>query len=1590
MDLGVIPDSDPGIPALDPLSPRWRSLEHVPPIDSVEHVESLTSDVPASQPPNITELSELSEPIPLEPIEPVELSEPSGPSRPSEPSESLEHLVIAQDTLNSEIPELGTSTSHNEPVDLATNANHATSLLRSPDSDASLQDITDESDRENFNIPRRRRFNFEKWVEDEKKTHEFVYHRKLKVFHGAKSDSEDSDFELNNLSQNYAQNEFEQTLDENSLVDYADADMDEDSVEVDNLEEDRPMDQLSHHRRKRIIDSSESENGSDSSDSSDSSDASETSESSNFNESNTNSNKLTEKSRTRKTSNRNSSEELIVPIFKQLLHKPIPASKNNHNVDHLSEPSPSLPESLPSSLPETDDNLAEALEVNGPIDYMISRPKKVDKNTRSNRETLSGERKDEELPRYNQRRAHKPAMQSTINWDRKASSSASYSRKRKESDNVKNTERRSKPLSIIDIVNKMGPNAPIAFKIAARTARRRKAFNVREDFNNKLFRGPFTKSAQKTIRRRRRGNLVLKPSVEGRDNNDTKKESESANKKSRKRRKYRVPDNNLFHTTVLERQIEPTVKDDRISRNERFSGIISKHRSTRTKLIDRTSQSNSLLNSESGSMVHNLRRSSDVRDFNKSENYEYSMFNQATPQTSVLSPRTFIDTSKMSQKTFVGSNIFEIITIPQTFNGIPASNIPFSRPISESSETQVHKDAQMVLNIAIGTIGPADLTLYLQIYDYFFFACGYLCDESQIVDNRHRWYVMREWVRIALTCLKNMKHMGFYETLIVQVVTLACLVLSRRVCMMEGKGFSKINLLACWTLYYHQQEISKQIDYASNERLIPGIELVKAVFYFNAHILLPRVFSKGKAAANWHLLTVFTAVEAKWNDWELAREIFNHNNDSDTTTATEYALLLILKWRWPPSVDLVIDIFDYYARQQHYADPDGESIWLPSYLITTSFDGVELPNQAFLRFLELLGCTLLKLKDEQLTCRRLAGRVTPLSALRFPETEEVSVADLSSATHQYGILIVLLRCLSDSNKPSVSQFRDLVVLERSHLAIKVKAASAWGMVARLVKDVELIECYHWMDHDILSYDSPESLVAAVVKCSAELLELGKSEAVPMNKIARLGLKSKSQPLRASVWAMLEKMPVDKLVTIVDYTLTSSHEFFNQTDSDSYLRLCLRCPQLAVFWNQDVSKSKLYLELLKQNKLHREDTIVIQELIQCLFDTGGTNANELLQYLGANKSIPEVFMSVFSTADKQICSAALDEMKIKFRSLNSNEQKIGDIILLRELLLEKHPDLIKIHQWEGLSGEVLAKDALKENLAALMDNKSNCFSESEYFFAYKLRHSLLTDNGNTFKDDMTMAMSFQVPDMGVRAVKFVANEFFSFILRMCINHSSQSAIKQTVPLLISIISKCINEFDSLKVVTFDSEFNANALSIGVFDFSKFISSITQFAVANISELSDSFVFTVFEFANCWIKRILQAPISSNEIEVYQLYTLGCRINSLRLSKVVEPCISDTELSYLSSLYPSDSQYVFDELAFSNALKSTQFSDVNICSSREKTMQEMNEFMMKACLFEAKFAKYHEGPITKSLTNSYNGSRINIIIPPCRFDEMYHTA
>ena len=46
------------------------------------------------------------------------------------------------------------------------------------------------------NLPRRRRFDFSAYVENDKKVHEYIYQRRFKDYHGPASDTEDDDFNI--------------------------------------------------------------------------------------------------------------------------------------------------------------------------------------------------------------------------------------------------------------------------------------------------------------------------------------------------------------------------------------------------------------------------------------------------------------------------------------------------------------------------------------------------------------------------------------------------------------------------------------------------------------------------------------------------------------------------------------------------------------------------------------------------------------------------------------------------------------------------------------------------------------------------------------------------------------------------------------------------------------------------------------------------------------------------------------------------------------------------------------------------------------------------------------------------------------------------------------------------------------------------------------------------------------------------------------------------------------------------------------------------------------------------------------------------
>lgn len=489
-----------------------------------------------------------------------------------------------------------------------------------------------------------------------------------------------------------------------------------------------------------------------------------------------------------------------------------------------------------------------------------------------------------------------------------------------------------------------------------------------------------------------------------------------------------------------------------------------------------------------------------------------------------------------STETFLGSNVIELLQGPCFSNAQPIclDKKILHTSVKDSNRMTIRNDVAVILQLCERS--PLQLAAYDEIYDYFLLGVAYLIDESQILEEGYLGFVRDTWLRLARRLLKLsicqswvFRAVRLHSLLITEVVIVAVIFVHARL-RLTNRGLSKnskVNQLFAWTTFYHQSAIFGQLDQARNleSRERSGVELVYFGSKFCGLELMPQIFAKSqKSKASWHTIELLAAINSSWSDWDLPRKLLalNIKCGYNVRVAMEHIQRLLSFWKWQGCPDIIADLFVHFTEQQTYVDPKGESIWMPQFLLSSQFDGTNRPSQDFSMFLELLGTTLRKMKDDVKTCLSLAGRVTPLNALSFPASKEVSLADLSSASHQFGILIILTRMLDVAHRPSISQFRESVILKNAHWAIRIKAVSTWSILVQLVAPKNLRECCIWMNEDIFAGNEfPDLLIQLALRESSEVMPL-LTDGVPWKRLLELGFRSNDTRTRRLAWDMSER------------------------------------------------------------------------------------------------------------------------------------------------------------------------------------------------------------------------------------------------------------------------------------------------------------------------------------------------------------------------------------------------------------------------------------------------------------------------------------
>lgn len=1002
--------------------------------------------------------------------------------------------------------------------------------------------------RPNDNNSRRRRFDFGRWVAKEKRTHEMVYRRKFNYFHGALSDSEDEDFEEQDDSpsqdhhapqESYPEdtNDFEQR--ELSLLnDNYDENTDYYNRATEHTSEaDKSRNATNYYgdfngynfrsytsRRPQLVSDGESESESDT--------LSESSESSGESI----------------DSDIPSDDESIAEMFVKRLNNPIAASRNV-NEESLED---SFPDSLPDMLGIDDLHTghgsslhrAEAKEQhNGGIDYMAPRERK--KHTRTGKYNSGG------------------------------------------------AARGRRQLKLTDVVKELGSRAPLALRVAARTAKNRsKGRQVEADNPLKKYFAGHNPEGNKVLDKWKRGSLKLdQPSVRHSfptktkrirpDNglsrtsdltklqklfepSNARRSGKKSSTKKRKKRRYNpgIPPSK-FNTTVLERPLVSRPYDD-----------TSNKRTVKSKLPDYSGAVRKPNTSK-------LSKQSSHHDLSASDTHDGKIYNHHSSSNKLVvkvkkdSPSRYFNPNLIPRSTFVGSGIVRLLDAPEIWEYAPM--IGFGTPLNQANEVEITSDADQILELCQSS--SQTINAFKMLYVYFLQSTAFLCDESQIVETKFRKFVLHTWMKLSRRLLRNYlaspKNMKAQEPvlLIIELVTLAALVVSRRVMTLDphSRNGEKVHHLAIWVVYYLQDHIARQIDlvHYNNMGDIVGVELAYLVSKFGIFDqLIEQVISKGtdgveQVSANWHLLLLATAVQppGKWDMWKLNRLIMGSDAKS-VHVSMSYAQVLISKWNWPGNVDALIDYFNFHTRRDNATDPRGEQIWLPSFLARSRFDGSNRPSNSFSLFLELLGLNLRFFKEDILACRRIRGRVTPLSALSFPDTNIVSKDDLSNATNQYGILIVLYRFLPKTLRPSIKQIRDLVVLKNSHLVIRIKAVSAWEIISYYIEsEAEVMDCFNWMNKDILQQSGypPEPVPGPLLEVALRVsYRVKPRDIVPAETLISLGMGSFDQSIRSQAFKLASLYSSSS--SILDRVM-EVHDYYSEADTNMFARVILQFPEL---------------------------------------------------------------------------------------------------------------------------------------------------------------------------------------------------------------------------------------------------------------------------------------------------------------------------------------------------------------------------------------------------------------------------------------------
>lgn len=811
---------------------------------------------------------------------------------------------------------------------------------------------------------------------------------------------------------------------------------------------------------------------------------------------------------------------------------------------------------------------------------------------------------------------------------------------------------------------------------------------------------------------------------------------------------------------------------------------------------------------------------------------------------------------KFDESTFAGSNTLLLLSHVERWNG-RVGNEAIGNPLP-SNEFKIERDFERFGNIITGQVGNIDEAIYNSCYNWLFGICGYLLDTYNIVSDETRYFISDK-LSIALEqalSAKDRDHGFLFQTRL--LTALAALVanyssaqwdLRRQDAFKRVQGRALVLLARNPRQLYICMILSARKSYVGREAL--PLELLIVLLRLgsidSALLSLARKSAQGtvNAEKTWLLLLAFacTCQYIKHDlreGWLIVQQLLTPAllHGADRAGLLARCVDLISRWGWQPKPSIVVTFFDFMAKEQHYAEKIGETTDLPDFLCEGRFDGSRRHAGEHYEFLELLGLTLEKLSDAT-ECRRLAARVTPLCTLSFPETEPVTLAQLSAVSLQYGILLVLYRCAPQIARPSIHQIIEHVTLAGAHIVIRLKVLSAWYSLARILlsRNESLQECKEWqyrMARGAVSqfaslsphmHEASKNLpdfYQALFVYSRDIISRGGSDAISESLFAIFSIGPPPGVLKEG-WQVVEQLlmnnteEADCKLRSISFQLRSRFEHPPPPEDYEYevwVKVVVRVwgylgKELLLPWHSLDTEVSVLSGVLRNflhigsNDLHyfvekgaefiaREDWNKVKTFYNILHQHA-----TWVPFNGDRLEVLEAFGAHWYT-DNNVDEAdkLLRLIRARYENLVQSKSIIwrnyaGVAALARRVLFSYFPSLNARHKWFDDSGQYYALETMQLNLIEAV--RGHKYASLEYFFAFRLNKSLEVDGGESYCQEVLGALS------GSRETKdefnLIINGIIAFQVRAA---ADEPLLAACVPMLTQLATDAMNLRDRMEL------------------------------------------------------------------------------------------------------------------------------------------------------------------------------------------------